>query len=157
MNYPFRIGERLLIEAVYNGHLSVVKQLIKKQELTQTNKGLRQNLLLVEVTTRGHLGILKYLILEFKWEYLQKISCQSLSVTHAAASGHLVMLKFLVEYGFNQRNNMPLDVTPLHAACYEGHLHIVEHLIDTHSLKTSVVGKEGFSALHVAAIGASSY
>lgn len=130
-------GKTALHLACENGHLDVVKELIKmgaQIECTVILFGESINITpALLAASRGHLELLKYLSELGVVLYEPDGYMGYFSVMHGAtASGNLEMVKFLHEekqIPINDRDSM--GVTPLDMATEKGHKHIMNYLTST--------------------------
>ncbi len=133
--------------AAYNGHLEIVKALLKN--------GARVNTVRYDMVTPLHFAV-ENDHLEIVVELLAngaKVNANDSRLTPlhwAAYNGHLEIVKALLAKGARVNTLRDYEVTPLHFAAYNGHLEVVEALL-ANGANVRAINDSRLTPLHWAA------
>uniref|UniRef100_A0A671W3U4 Espin like n=1 Tax=Sparus aurata TaxID=8175 RepID=A0A671W3U4_SPAAU len=78
-------------------------------------------------------------------------NCRAVPAHYSAASGDLTCLKLLIQQHRCVNHQTVLGATPLYLACQEGHLHVVEYLVNDCGADVHLRAHDGMTCLHAAA------
>ena len=113
--------------AAQNGHLNVVKYLVKKG--ADVNKTTHGNTPFIAAAARGHLDVVKYLVK--KGADVNKAYKDGITpLMIAAQNGHLDVVKYLVKKGADVNKADDNGFTPLYIAADKGYNKIVELFLE---------------------------
>ncbi len=145
-------GATALFIAAKNGHLELVRYLVKhKANVNQarTDDGLTA---LFMAAQNGHLQVVKFLV-EHGANVNQACTDDGSTALYIAAQeGHLEVVKFLVEHGANvNQARTDNSVTALYIAAQQGHLQVVKFLVEHGATVNQVCTYNGITPLISAA------
>ncbi|XP_027350144.1 ankyrin repeat-containing protein At5g02620-like [Abrus precatorius] len=148
-------GETALYVAAENGHLDIVKELIRYHDIGLTSIKARNGFDAFHIAAKnGHLEILKVLM-EAIPEISMTVDLSNTTALHtAAAQGHIQVINLLLEKGSSlitiAKSN---GKTVLHSAARNGHVEVVKALLSREPEIARRIDKKGQTALHMAVKG----
>lgn len=147
--------ETALYVAAENGHLDIVKELIRYHDVGLASFKARNGFDAFHIAAKnGHLEILKVLM-EAIPEISMTVDLSNTTAFHtAAAQGHIEVVNFLLEEGSSlvtiAKSN---GKTVLHSAARNGHVQVVKALLSKEPEIATRIDKKGQTALHMAVKG----
>ncbi|KAK7396524.1 hypothetical protein VNO78_17593 [Psophocarpus tetragonolobus] len=147
--------ETALYVAAENGHLDIVKELIRYHDIGLAGFKARNGFDAFHIAAKnGHLEILKVLM-ELIPEISLTVDLTNTTALHtAAAQGHIEVVNFLLETGSSlvtiAKSN---GKTVLHSAARNGHVEIIKAILSKEPDIAIRIDKKGQTALHMAAKG----
>lgn len=148
-------GETALYVAAENGHVDLVKEMIKYHDAGLAGTKAKNDYDAFHIAAKqGDLEVLKVL-LDAISELSMTVDLSNTTALHtAAAQGHIEVVNFLLEEGSNlatiARKN---GKTALHSAARHGYLEVVRALLSKEPGITTRNDKKGQTALHMAVKG----
>ncbi|CZS75070.1 unnamed protein product [Fusarium graminearum] len=141
------VTEANLARIIKNGHLEILKMLLKKGvDVAAADKDGRTPLHLA--SQNGHLEIVK-MLLENGVDAAAADKDGWTPLHEAVWSGHLEIVKMLLENGVDAAAADKDGSTPLHRASQNGHLEIVKMLLEN-GVDAAAADKDGSTPLHEA-------
>ena len=138
--------------AAYNGHLEVVKYFGLHRDLSD-KKSADGRTPIFFACQNGHFHIVQYLIEEAKCNPLHVDNSGWTLIHYASLKGHLSIAQFIIKV-FKDQDRNPfckaynlIGNTPLHLACDEDHLNIVQYLIREEHCDPSCEDNDGKTPL----------
>ncbi|KAI4349248.1 hypothetical protein L6164_009861 [Bauhinia variegata] len=150
-----RSGETALYIAAENGHIDMVKELLKYCDIGLASFKARNGFDAFQIAAKnGDLEILKVLI-EAIPELSMTVDQSNTTALHtAAAQGHIEVVNFLLDKGSNfvtiAKSN---GKTALHSAARYGHVEVIKALLSREPELAMRIDKKGQTALHMAVKG----
>ncbi|KAK7245225.1 hypothetical protein RIF29_40060 [Crotalaria pallida] len=148
-------GETPLYVAAENGHLDIVKELIRYHDIGLVGLKARNGFDAFHIAAKnGELEILK-VFTEAIPEVSMTVDLSNTTALHtAAAQGHIDVVNFLLEKGSSlvtiAKSN---GKTVLHSAARNGHVEIIKALLSKEPEIAMRIDKKGQTALHMAVKG----
>ena len=149
-------NEDALMYAVYGGHNSLVRVLIKEFQFnvnkSRSNQGRTP---LHEACLQGHTDLVRELVKEHKADRSAKNKDNEDALMYAVYGGHNSLVRVLIkEFQFNVNKSLNNQGrTPLHEACLQGHTDLVRELVKEHKANRSAKDNGGNDALMYAVRG----
>ncbi|KAJ4957823.1 hypothetical protein NE237_024934 [Protea cynaroides] len=155
LSRPNLDGETALYTAAENGHVLVVKELLKHLNLETASLSAKNSYDAFHVAAKqGHIEVLKELLNAFPSLAMTTDSSNSTALHTAATQGHIDVVNLLLETDSNlakiAKNNCK---TALHSAARMGHLEVVKSLLSKDASTGFRTDKKGQTALHMAVKG----
>ncbi|KAK4281424.1 hypothetical protein QN277_012918 [Acacia crassicarpa] len=148
-------GETALYVAAENGHVDLVKELIRYHDIGMASVKARNGFDAFHIAAKnGFLGILMVLK-EAIPELSMTVDLSNTTALHtAAAQGHIDIVNFLLDQGSNlitiSKSN---GKTVFHSAARNGHVEVVRALLNREPEIAMRIDKKGQTALHMAVKG----
>lgn len=148
-------GETALYVAAENGHLDIVKELIRYHDIGLASLKARNGFDAFHVAAKnGNLEILKVLMEAFP-EISMTVDLSNTTALHtAAAQGHIHVVNFLLEKGYSLISIAKSNgKTVLHSAARNGHVEVIKAILSREPEIAMRIDKKGQTALHMAVKG----
>ncbi|KAI4300177.1 hypothetical protein L6164_033585 [Bauhinia variegata] len=148
-------GETALYIAAENGHVDLMKELIKYYDIGLASFKARNGFDAFHVAAKnGDLDILKVLIEAIPELSVTADQSNTTALHAAAAQGHIEVVNFLLDKGSNlvtiAKNN---GKTALHSSARYGHVEVIRALLSSEPELAMRIDKKGQTALHMAVKG----
>jgi serine/threonine-protein phosphatase 6 regulatory ankyrin repeat subunit A/serine/threonine-protein phosphatase 6 regulatory ankyrin repeat subunit B len=145
-------GRTALQYAVYGGHKDIVAFLLSKGAQANTSDGDSFTPFMY-ACLHGHLDMVQILHGAAEGQGLEARDSEGQTALHdAALGGHKEVAAFLLSQGADASSRDDEDATPVMLACEEGHLEVVQMLLEaTEGQGLEDRDRNGWTALHLAA------
>ena len=142
-------GETAIYVASGNGHLAVVRYLVKKEAYQRDFANIKGWTPLINAAANGHLAVVRFFIEQ--GVKIDKADFTGLTpLNHASSTGYLRVVRYLVEQGANIDKENNEGRTSLSHASINGHLEVVRYLLEQGADRDKA-SKDGWTPLHRAA------
>ena len=139
--------------AGHYGNAAIIEMMIGKYEALLDQQDNNGQTVLHICASRGNYDALKYLCAVLHEEYLNVFTKLGRNAMwYAACGGHVQCVELLLQHNVNANKADNFDVTPLAAACKQGHISVLKLLVESGSVDINTKNAEGMTPLMQAAI-----